>query len=161
MANTYNTLNYRAQGGSTWVVDGELNIGGIVNFEAGAYQTQVVTEHTTEGSVLVPGGLNTFGKNSTGIVLNLPPPVAGMEITCYTSDGTSGKFNITSASSYLLIDITLGTATEEGTFSDENNSIRCSGPALVFKAVNSTQWMVINNDGVSAAGTSAAPSTVV
>ena len=57
MADGYNTLNYRAIGGSTWVVGGDLNVvsggsidvesGGVVSFESGAYAGSAVATHTT------------------------------------------------------------------------------------------------------------------
>jgi len=150
---SYNTLNYRAQGGSTWVVGGELNISGIVNYASGAYNTRTLTYHTTAESPLIIGGMN-WSSTSTGITMALPTPVAGAEVMHFSGNGTSGKFVIRSASATTLLDIVIGTATEATLFADDNTHIASSGPLLLLKAINSSQWVAIINVGVNRCTTS-------
>ena len=164
MADGYNTLNYRAIGGSTWVVGGDLNVvsggsidvesGGVVSFESGAYAGSAVATHTTNLSPLIPGAMNLIG-GTTVIKVVLPSPVAGMRVQVINQDQTTSVFNIESASTSLGADITIGSSTEVGTYVDSNTILLSSGGCIhELMAMNSTNWFVLSNRGASACTTS-------
>jgi hypothetical protein len=53
---SYNTKNYREQGGESWVVDGTLTVNGTLDVDAGATVTGLV-----DVSLLVPASASALG----------------------------------------------------------------------------------------------------
>ena len=155
MADSYNTLNYRNLGGSTWSIGGELA------FLSGGYMSNVLVSATSTLTPLIIGAMNYANGETTGpLVFTLPTAVAGADVWFYgsTEIATTGRAHIVTAAGTASIDVVIGTASELGMFEDNNNMLTATGSAIHLKAVNSSQWLVVSNDG-GAQGTTVAGTT--
>ena len=148
--NSYQPKVYRKAGGSEFVVAD----GGTVLFEQGGYSySDAALAHTTALSVLEYGVLNTVSSATTGLTLLLPTPVPGAEIWFASYDATTGAFNLCAGTAVTAIDRVIGSSTEAGLAADNNNIMLTSGNIIGLRGVNSSQWMVIENQGASACST--------
>ena len=149
--NRYQSGVYRKAGGAEFVVTST----GKIHIEGGGYIQWPNTNMTT--GTLVSGaaalgvaqltwGLNWASNATTGLPCKLPEPTkVGGEVWFYSLDGTTGAFPI--CTSTAGVGVIIGSATEVGTFVDNNTAIQTSGTIVGLKAVTTSQWIVLSNIG--------------
>lgn len=155
MGGTYNTRNWRAQGGSTWHISGDVVLessGHEVTQSGFVKYSSAATAHTTALSVLSYGVLNTCSNaDSTGIVMVLPTtPLPGAQVWVVPLKATTGQFYVSAVADTGTLGKSIGTSTESGAGQADNNMVSCTGP-LGFMAISSSEWMLIS--GVAAVAT--------
>jgi len=102
------------------------------------------------------GSMN-IGSATSGVTFILPDPVAGAEVFYYSADATTGRYNLCANAITSDADHVIGTATQTYPFDATITYIWTTGAGMLgFRAVNSSQWLLMHDVvGVSFGSTAA------
>jgi len=138
-----NTLNKQNQGGSTWVVGGELNIveDGYVAVSSGGQIALPVTKSTATDEAIPNFGvciINSSGKEDDCRLVTAPDR-AGLVLYLVANSGTTVGVNVVVASGTSLVDVTI----ESSGVSKSIWEIIGSTQTATLVSANTSQWFVV------------------